>query len=393
MNRNVYIEDISISCSLGSNTQEILSNLRQGVAPGMQPWDEPLYSGRSAFVSRIIHSLDNLAPATYADNRNNRLAHYLVNQLKAPIAALCERYGKHRIGVVIGSSTSGIEKTEPHVHQWICDGTFPDDYNYQHQDMGDVALVIRQLSGVTGPAYTVSTACTSSARALISATKLIRAGVCDAVISGGVDTLCHLTVNGFDSLEQVSDKPCRPFDESRSGINVAEGGALLILSERSSDIELAGFGESADAYHLSSPKPCGSGAILAMRAALDSAEISPDEVDYINAHGTSTLQNDVMESTAIYEMFTSGTPVSSTKALTGHCLGASGAVEASISCLLLRNPNEPLPRQWPIDRQTDSNLCPIALVETTLHVEPKTIISNSFAFGGNNAALVFQSTK
>ncbi|MGR5266358.1 beta-ketoacyl-ACP synthase [Vibrio astriarenae] len=389
MSENIYIEDIAISCALGHRHHDILTNLTQGRSPGLQPWSQTLFSGRGAYVGRLTHQLDDIDITVNPDNRNNRLAQFLCKDLEPSITRLHQRYRAQRIGVIIGSSTSGIEATEQHIAHEVAHGALPKDFSHRHQDMGDVARVIAKLTGAEGPVYTVSTACTSSSRALISASKLISAGLCDAVICGGVDTLCHLTVNGFDSLEQVSDKPCRPFDADREGINVAEGGALLIVTAEKSDIGLAGYGESSDAHHLSSPMPCGSGARRAMEMALESADLDAHQVDYINAHGTSTEQNDAMESRAIADLFGLKVAVSSTKALTGHCLGAAGAVEAALSCLILRHKEFPLPPQWPTERVIDNNMAPINVITEACCCEPQVVMSNSFAFGGNNAVLVF----
>ncbi|MGX9416872.1 beta-ketoacyl-ACP synthase [Vibrio sp. WJH972] len=392
MSKHVYIEDMAVSCAIGYESNTILHNMRTGLAPGLKPWKEVLYSGREAYVATITHELDDVNDASIVNNRNNQLASFLCSELEPSLTKLRQRYASHRIGVVIGSSTSGIEKTEQQIAEKVRTGEFPQDYTYQHQEMGDVSQVVASLAGATGPIYSVSTACTSSSRAFISAAKLIQSGICDAVICGGVDTLCHLTVNGFDSIEQVSSEPCRPFDPDRKGINVGEGGALFILTADKSDIELAGYGESSDAHHLSSPLPCGSGAYDSMQQALANAQCSTEQVDYINAHGTSTQQNDAMESKAISDLFSTSIPVSSTKALTGHCLGAAGAVEIAIGCLILRHPDEPLPKQWPSQRKVDINIPQIQLVEEELIVEPKVVLSNSFAFGGNNVSLIIKKT-
>ncbi|PMH44590.1 beta-ketoacyl-[acyl-carrier-protein] synthase II [Vibrio sp. 10N.286.49.B3] len=393
MSDQIYIEDVAISCALGYKTEEILANLRLGNSPGMQGWHQTLFSGRHAYVGRLTHELEKMDISDIPDNRNNQLAQFLVSELSESFKKLHQRFPANRIGVVIGSSTSGISVTEKQIAEKVRNGEFPSDYSYQHQDMGDVAKTVAKLANAKGPAYTVSTACTSSSRALISAAKLIRANICDAVICGGIDTLCDLTVNGFDSLEQVSDQACRPFDPNRKGINVAEGGALLIVTAQSSDILLAGYGESSDAHHLSSPMPCGTGAYNAMSQALTMSGLKPEHVDYINAHGTSTQQNDAMESQAISNLFTDTVPVSSTKALTGHCLGAAGAVEAVMSCLLLRDSEQPLPRQWPAERSNDDDIAAIGLVGEKQYASIDSILSNSFAFGGNNASLLFTSKK
>ncbi len=392
MKSELYINGLSFCCSLGSEPAQLLNHLQQEDPERLISWHEPLFSGRTTNVFSVGDLLSPIDKEGIAKNRNNQIAEKLVNDLSVEIEKVKKHFRASRIGVVVGSTTTGIEETESQFAELSLDEKLPKGYDFRHQLMGDVAETVRKLAGVTGPTYTVSTACTSSARAFISASTLVNSGLCDAVICGGIDSLCHLTVNGFDALEQVTTSRCRPFDKRRDGINIGEGGALFVLSKRPANVALTGWGESSDAYHLSSPLPCGSGALAAMSAALESANLVATDIQYINAHGTGTSLNDAMESKAIHSLFGDNVPVSSTKALTGHCLGAAGAIEAAISCLLLENPHWELPPQRPSLHQFDDELAPLMLVSQEQAQNGNAIMSNSFAFGGNNASLIFQRT-
>ncbi len=256
--------------------------------------------------------------------------------------------------------------------------------------MGGTAQFIARELKVHGPVYGISTACSSGAKALAAARRLIRAGICDAVIAGGVDTLCRLTVNGFSSLEAVSDTPCNPFSQNRNGINIGEGGALFLVSGERSGIELAGVGEGSDAHHISAPDPTGSGAMRCMSAAIKDAAVTPSEVGYVNLHGTGTELNDQMESLAMYEVFGGKTLCSSTKSFTGHTLGAAGAVEAGICWLVLSEEGRGVLPVHLWDGVYDPALPRLNLVDenSVLNDPLRYALSNSFAFGGNNISLL-----
>jgi 3-oxoacyl-[acyl-carrier-protein] synthase-1 len=292
--------------------------------------------------------------------------------------------------VIIGSSTSGIAESESAIQQWIRNGEVPDDYDYGLQEMGATAQFIATILDIKGPAYGVSTACSSGAKAIAVARRLIRAGICDAVIAGGVDTLCHLTVRGFSSLEAVSDSQCIPFSKNRKGINIGEGAALFLVTSEARGIEISGVGEGSDAYHISAPEPSGAGAIRCMTKALNDAGIVAADVDYVNLHGTATILNDQMESLAIEEVFGLNILCSSTKQFTGHTLGASGAVEAGICWLTLEaGDGDSLPVHiW--DGVRDPELPSINLVSAGSRLEKplQYVLSNTFAFGGNNISLL-----
>jgi 3-oxoacyl-[acyl-carrier-protein] synthase-1 len=323
-------------------------------------------------------------------SRNNQFALAAVKQIKTDIEAAIKRFGIRRIAVIIGTSTSGIAESEPAIKQWVQTSEVPSYYDYGLQEMGATAQFVAKVLGVQGPAYGISTACSSGAKALASARRLIRAGICDAVIAGGVDTLCQLTVHGFSSLEAVSDSPCNPFSKNRKGINIGEGAALFLVTAEASGVELSGVGEGADAHHISAPDPTGAGAIRCMTAALKDAALVPSEVGYVNLHGTATVLNDQMESLAMHEVFGSDTWCSSTKPFTGHTLGAAGAVEAGICWLVLENNADPLLPVHIWDGVVDSDLPSLKLVapDSGLERPLRYALSNSFAFGGNNISLL-----
>ncbi|MCK4675631.1 MAG: beta-ketoacyl-[acyl-carrier-protein] synthase II, partial [Gammaproteobacteria bacterium] len=276
------------------------------------------------------------------------------------------------------------------IRQWVRTSEIPSYYDYGLQEMGATAQFVARVLGLQGPAYGISTACSSGAKALAAARRLIRAGICDAVIAGGVDTLCQLTVHGFSSLEAVSDSRCNPFSKNRNGINIGEGAALFLLTAQADGVELTGVGEGADAHHISAPDPSGAGAIRCMTEALKDAAVAAAEVGYVNLHGTATTLNDQMESLAMFEVFGSDTWCSSTKPFIGHTLGAAGAVEAGICWLALESGSDSLLPVHIWDGIVDPDLPSLKLVasDSVLEVPLRYALSNSFAFGGNNISLL-----
>jgi 3-oxoacyl-[acyl-carrier-protein] synthase-1 len=217
--------------------------------------------------------------------------------------------------------------------------------------------------------------------------------MCDAVICGGVDSLCRLTVNGFSALDSVSDETCQPFSRNRQGINIGEGACLFVMSHNPSGVQLSGVGETSDAHHISAPHPQGTGAIAAMQQALGDAQLTPEQVGYINLHGTATVQNDRMESLAVNEVFGSQVPCSSTKPLTGHTLGAAGAIEAGFCWLTFFADGRVPPQWWDGQRDDDIAELHLATVDGQHGAAPQHILSNSFAFGGNNIALILSANE
>ncbi|RLA52689.1 MAG: beta-ketoacyl-[acyl-carrier-protein] synthase II [Gammaproteobacteria bacterium] len=323
-------------------------------------------------------------------SRNNQFALAALNQIGTEVSEALERFGAHRVGVIIGTSTSGIAESEVAIQQWVNSGELPAYYDYGLQEMGATAQFVAKTLGTQGPAYGVSTACSSGAKALSAARRLIRAGICDAVIAGGVDTMCSLTVQGFSSLEAVSSTQCNPFSKNRNGINIGEGAALFLLSSEPKGVELIGVGECSDAHHISAPDPTGAGAVRCMSAALNDGKIAASQVGYVNLHGTATILNDQMEAFAMEKVFGMGTLCSSTKPFTGHTLGAAGAIEAGICWLMLTDMSNSLLPVHLWDEISDPRLPALNFVNsrTKLASPLSYVLSNSFAFGGNNISLL-----
>ncbi|NRA40622.1 MAG: beta-ketoacyl-ACP synthase, partial [Planctomycetes bacterium] len=300
-----------------------------------------------------------------------------------------------RIAVVLGSSTSGIDEGAVAISECLKKGNFPDTYDYGQQEMATPAEFLAEYLAIKGPAYVISTACSSSAKALASARRLLRLNVCDLVIAGGVDSLCKLTVQGFSALEQVSTERCLPFSVNRNGINIGEGAALFLMSREPGPVSLLGVGECSDGHHISAPDPSAAGAIKCMSQALNDSALVAEDIDYVNLHGTATQQNDAMEAKAVHEVFGASVPCSSTKPYTGHCLGAAGAIEAGLCWLSLCHQDNCLPlHRW--DGKQDEGMVEISFIEQqfapSMQVLLSHVLSNSFAFGGNNISLIMGNT-
>ncbi len=382
----VFIHDCGFHSALGGEHSQIHHALKSGKCSNMLPDDKILNTNTSTVIGRVTCHLpaipENLA--RYA-SRNNQLALSALLQMQSSIEQAIAQYGNDRVAVIVGTSTSGISDGEQALSSKLSNGPFPCDYHYRKQELGNTAEFIADYFNISGPCYTISTACSSSGRVFISAKRMLKAGLVDAVIVGGADTICQLTLNGFNGLEALSNQLCMPFSAERSGINIGESAAFMLLSTQPSDIALLGVGDSSDAHHISAPHPEGMGAEQAMQKALDDAGLQPEAIGYINAHGTATPLNDSMESKAIYRVFGDAVPVSSTKPLTGHTLGAASATEAAIAWHILRH-KLPLPQQNCINKAED---IAVTLVETEQYLGDKAILSNSFAFGGNNISLIF----
>jgi len=327
------------------------------------------------------------------DCRNNRLLQLALEQdgFAASVTTAVRKYGAGRIGMFLGTSTAGILQTELAFRQRDPDtGALPANFIYKttHNTFSASDFAHRYF-GLSGPAATISSACSSSAKVFASARRMIEAGIIDAAVVGGVDSLCLTTLYGFSSLGLLSNTACRPFDAQRSGISIGEAAALVLLERVPDDLNadavlLLGIGESSDAHHMSSPHPEGLGATLAMRQALASAGITAQQIDYVNLHGTATPTNDAAEGKAVHALFGPATACSSTKGATGHTLGAAGGVEAIICALALRNGLMP-------GGVNTMHLDPTLALNYLLHNEERRIdrvLSNSFGFGGTNCSLV-----
>lgn len=384
--RPLAIRGACLATALGTGVAATLDAFRTGRG-GLVPSD---FAGLArGYVGRVpgveAHALP--PPLAAFDCRSNRLAAMALESdgFLDAVAEAASRHGPERIAVVVGSSTSGVLSCEEAFLARGADGALPGWFDYDHtHDLSALAEFVRARLGLRGPALTVSTACTSSARALIDAAHLIAAGVCEAAVTGGADSLCRMTVAGFASLGLVSPEPCRPFDAERRGISVGEGAGFVLLEPGAGEIAVLGAGSSADAYHMSSPRPDGSGSAAAIRAALASAGVPPAAIDAVSLHGTGTVANDAAEDAAIGSVFGAGMAGSSIKGHLGHAMGSSGVVAAvaSVACIRegLLPPCLGLARPDPSFRTR--------VLRTPERRRLDRVLVNSLGFGGANAALV-----
>jgi 3-oxoacyl-[acyl-carrier-protein] synthase-1 len=388
-----YLNALGIVCTLGAGKAAVAEALFAGDDGGLRP--EPGWIPGHAPPMGAVRTPLPAIPEPWAatrDNRCNRLLLAAAREIETDVRTAIARHGDARVGVVLGTSTGGIEEATRGVGEWRRTGAWPGDYRYAHQELAGPAEFLAEWLGLAGPCYAVSTACTAGARALLSAQRLLRLGVCDAVLCGGVDTLARLPLNGFHALEAMDRERCRPFSRHRRGINIGEAAALFLMTRERGPVRLLGGGASSDAHHMSAPDPEGRGAVAAMRAALADARLEPPQIDYLNLHGTATEHNDRMESRAVAEVFPHGVPCSSTKSLTGHTLAAAGALEAAFCWLSLtddRAARRLPPQAW--DGEADPELPALAFARAGDHLPsggPHRLMSNSFAFGGNNASLI-----
>jgi 3-oxoacyl-[acyl-carrier-protein] synthase-1 len=386
----VYLQALGMINALGENIDSIMPALAAGIAPGMRT----IHTGiGDTFAGSVSAPLDLAPPESLAhyDCRNNRLLLAALAQIAPAVEAARERYGAHRIGVVLGTSTSGIEAAEAAFVYQAQAGKLPEGFDYRQVEIGAVAPFAAAALDLHGPAFTISTACTSSAKAFVSARRLLQLHLCDAVVVGGVDSLCELTVQGFASLESTSSLRSNPMSRNRCGINVGEGAAVFLMSRDEGSVFLAGVGESSDAHHISAPDPRGAGGEIALRAALSGAGLMPADIGYVNLHATATRKNDDMEAHLMARVFPGGVAASGTKPLTGHQLGAAGATELGLAWLTLARDKVALPRHlW--DGEADPALPPLDLVESERYLSrtagAQYVMSNSFAFGGSNVSLI-----
>jgi len=386
------ITGFTATCAAGSGRAELLRALDTG-ATGLRPNDfgrEPL----ATFVGRVagIEAAPLPSELSIYECRNNRLAWLGLahDGFFDAVAAARARHGADRIALVLGTSTSSIGATEEAYTRLTPSGEFPEDLRYQavHTPHSTGEFLQRALR-LNNVAVTVATACSSSAKAFAQASRLLDLGIADAVVVGGVDSLCGSVLFGFNSLALVSPEPCRPFDAARSGISIGEAAAFALLERQDSDNRraprLLGYGESSDAHHMSTPHPSGRGARLAMSEALARGGVDAGDIDYINLHGTASLKNDEIEAQAIAEMFGARTHASSTKGWTGHTLGAAGALEAIITLLSLESGLMPGNLN---SRQLDGACGPQVRLDNA-RGSVRHAMSNSFGFGGSNCVLLF----
>lgn len=383
------ISSFTLTTALGAGKSAMFDALRaqrSGLAP-VRFLDLPLptWVGEVAGVDEV-----KLPDATASfDCRNNRLAWLGLQQdgFIDAVAAARKRWGPARVAVLLGTSTSGLLQTELAYRRRQPDGALPSDFVYATtQNTYSVADFTARALQLEGPGWVVSTACSSSAKVFGAAARMIDAGLVDAAVVGGVDSLCLSTLYGFNSLELLSDEICRPWDAQRKGLSIGEAAAFALVERDVASPQgwLLGVGESNDGYHMSTPHPEGVGAIAAMRGALAGAGLEPGDIDYVNLHGTATPSNDGAEDPAVASVFGTSVPASSTKGTTGHTLGAAGGVEAAISLLAIHHGLMPAGLNV---RERDPALKLNYLLENR-EAPVRHVLSNSFGFGGSNASLV-----
>ena len=392
--KKYYLNDMEIACSLGKNKEMVFQNLMNADVDASEKAIN-LISGRSCIEMTLPFDLPSM-PDSFQKyhSKNNQLLYHLFQEIQHTVSLAVQKYSKQRIGIVMGTSSSGMKEGEDAYAYYAKNKIWPNTYTYQQQEVSSLSDFAAAFFQVTGPSYTISTACSSATKALASARRLLEANICDAVIVGGADTICDIIRNGFDSLDLISQNRAIPFSKNRKGITLGTGGAVFLMSKEdlldNNPPFLSGYGETSDASHISAPDPSGKMPEQAIHDALNMAKIQPNNIDYINLHGTGSQLNDTMEGACIDRIFKE-TPISSTKALTGHTLGACGAVEAAILWMSLMNhQNEALflPPHF-YDNQPENTALSFAKTKQTIPLKQEiNMLSNTFAFGGNNASVI-----
>ncbi|MBV8095758.1 MAG: beta-ketoacyl-[acyl-carrier-protein] synthase family protein [Acetobacteraceae bacterium] len=387
--RPLFITAASLVSAMGQGLEATLGSLF-AARSGLRPCDfEDVANG--GYIGRVEGLESRQLDPAWArfDCRNNRLADLTlrIDGFDHAVARACEIYGPERIGVVLGTSTSGIHAGEQAYRaRDPASGALPEDFDFVHtQDLFSLAKFVRQALTLRGPALVISNACASSAMSFIEASLLIEAGICDAVVAGGVDSLCQMTLLGFASLDLIAPGPCRPCDAERNGISIGEAGGFVLLEREGSSLALLGYGVTSDGYHMSAPHPEGAGAAAAMHQALARAGLDAAQIDYVNLHGTGTRANDAAEDRAVAQVLGPAIPCSSTKGWSGHALGAAGILEALVSMLCICNGL--LPGCLNLRERDPAFRC--CVLERNVMAPVRRVVSNSFGFGGSNCSLVF----
>jgi 3-oxoacyl-[acyl-carrier-protein] synthase-1 len=387
------LADLGMVNALGTSREEIWPRLIGGDQSGFTLRDD-FGPGVSHLFGEVQGELPEI-PASLARYacRNNQLALAALEAIRSSVDLAIRRFGASRVAIVVGTSTSGIAEAELAFRERARTGRLSSTFEIVQLEFGGLAEFLAETSGAGGPCYTLATACSAGAKALVSARTLLELDLCDAVIAGAVDSLCGLTANGFGALQALARGLSNPMSRNRDGINLGEGAALFLVTRESGAIRLLGAGESNDAHHMSAPEPQGRGAEACMRAALADCGGRAGDIAYLNLHGTGTPHNDAMESLAVDRVFGRALPCSSTKPLVGHTLGASGAIEVGFCWMMLSHREAgaltPPPHRW--DEEADAALPPLALVKPGTLIEagpPAAVMSSSFGFGGSNCALV-----
>ncbi|HFD11503.1 MAG TPA: beta-ketoacyl-ACP synthase [Crenotrichaceae bacterium] len=396
---HTYLNSAGVTCSLGENKAQVLQALLSSTCSSPVLSDD--YSpDKPVPLSPVSTALPPI-PTRFSSytTRTNQLLLAALDQIRIAIDHAISHYGRSRVAIIIGTTTSGIAEGELAISHHRQHGSLPAGFSYKQQQLSSTSEFISKLLNTSGPVYAISTSCSSSSSAICSAQRLLANGLADAVVVGGSDALCQTTIQGFNSLGAISKTFCNPFSRHRDGIMIGEGAAVFLMS-RDPDMDkhgtpvcLLGTGMCSDAHHISAPDPTGVHARQAMQCALQEANLGINDIDYINLHGTGTVQNDRMESHAVHSLFGEQTACSSTKPLTGHCLGASGAIELALCWLLVSDHNQQgrLPSHiW--DQQPDPLLAKINLLgDQPPGIPPSIVMSNTYSFGGNNVSLIIGS--
>ena len=392
MKRKIFLSKPGLICCAGRNADELYESCLKGNREG--------FSFKNGYPVGLVS--ESILPQLKAIDFNRRsrdgaevstektkifrIIDAALDQIRPEIEKAIAEYGREKIGVCLGSCDNGSESSLAAHKEFFEKGSFPKDYNLRFQSASFPAEYIAEKFGLTGPVFTFATACASSASAIAKGAELIRGGLCSAVIAGGADLVSGIVFTGFNTLGAVSDELCNPFSKNRKGINLGEGAAFFLLdfAETPGGIELLGTGESTDAFHMTAPGEDGAGPARAMKAALLNAGLKPEQIGYTNLHGTGTALNDKAESLAMTAVFNPLPPSSSTKPITGHTLGAAGALEAAV-CWMIINKGKGLPVHcWDGVHDDEFPPLPLDVREST----PSICMSNSYAFGGCNVSLI-----
>ena len=388
-----FLSALGIVSPMGRGKRQVLESLMAAQSPGVVCRNDILVNGMPIYVGEVSGDLPEVPNklAIYA-SRNLSMMIAAAEEIREDIDEVIKRYGRERIAVVMGTSTSGLDCGERAVANLGVGGELPPDYDFRQNEIGSSAEALAEYLELEGLAITISTACSSGAQALANGRRMLRTGLADAVIAGGADSLCRIPVNGFYALSALSKGRCNPFSRNRDGTMIGEGAALFLMQREESEIALFGVGASSDAHAMTTPEPNGAGIELSMRQALADAEMTPGDIEYIQLHGTGTLQNDEVESVVVSRIFGEETPCSSCKGQLGHTLGAAGVMGAA-HCWLSASDNNPKrllpPHVW--DGEADEGLLSTSLVRPDQQYAVDTqrlFMSNAFAFGGNNVSLI-----
>lgn len=371
------LKNLGFVCALGANHEDIIKNASVGDVSAMFGDDVCVDGEKIPFGAAPVPKTHNL--------RMYDLIDVALKQIAGDIELLKQNYALNRIGIIVGACNTGVHEAQQSIEKTFQNDMEIDSSVIQDLELGNPGEYIRKTTGFCGPCFTVSTACSSSLKVFQSARQLLENDFCDAVLVGGVDGRCDFALNGFNALSALSKKHTNPMSKNRDGINLGEGAALFVLEKGCCGIKFLGIGESSDAYHLTSPDPNGSGAISSMKLALADAKLLPENIDFINMHGTGTVANDAMESLAINTVFGDNVLCASTKPLTGHTLGAAGAISMGLSWLMLKH-NFIIPHVF--DGEYAPDCAKIKLAQIGDSKEINRILCNAFAFGGSNASII-----